>query len=472
MPRPKTTATRTFRATIKGARRANRIARVVSAPVRREARAVRIRAGANSIMKTISPLINTGVKALANRAQSYISGMGDYDISGITQNSLLGKMSPTVPQFSNATISGGVRVVHREYIKDILSSQLFNNEIFPINPGLPSSFPWLSRIAQNFEQYRIHGMIYEFKSGSSDSLNSTNTALGYVIGAVEYNTLNPGYANKLEMENALFCSSTKPSLGMITAVECQPIQTPVSVMYVRTGFESTAVYDRRLFDLGIFNIATVGMQADGANLGELWVSYDIELYKTRFLEPGSTIPTYSITFFNPSSYNLLFSNAPITETNTMGLLAVQSFDVPTQIAQVQFTIPPGRKGHYLLNYELLGINAQSASFTRPPQGALFGNFANITETLTYPNTEFKSNTVVHHALSYNNQDNFAVQTPSSKSQFIAFTFTIDDNNLSSSFTFQMSKIQIDAMVMSYGLSGDYQGGVCYITQVNPCLCGN
>jgi hypothetical protein len=39
-------------------------------------------------------------------------------------------------------------------------------------------FPWLSNIAQNFESYKLRGLVFEFKSMSGDALTSTNTALG------------------------------------------------------------------------------------------------------------------------------------------------------------------------------------------------------------------------------------------------------------------------------------------------------
>jgi hypothetical protein len=59
----------------------------------------------------------------------------------------------------------------------------------------------------------------------------------------------------------------------------------------------------------VFSIATVGQQAP-ANLGELWVSYDIELVKSRL--PGNVIdngPTVSWARWNTGGNNLAsFSN--------------------------------------------------------------------------------------------------------------------------------------------------------------------
>jgi len=210
---------------------------------------------------------------MAIRKLNTISGHGDYTIKS---NTLM--RSDGVPMFQAGT--NGVVVAHREFIQDIYSSQDFVNTVFPIQPALPSTFPWLSAIAQNFEQYRITGMIFEFKTTSADALNSTNTALGTVILSTNYNALAPPFINKQQMENNFFTSSTKPSMSVIHAIECAAHETPNQPAYVRLGDVSNG--DLRLYDLGNFQIATVGFQnATPFICGELWMSYRIELYKPQ-----------------------------------------------------------------------------------------------------------------------------------------------------------------------------------------------
>lgn len=106
----------------------------------------------------------------------HVAGIGDYTVN---YNTIL--KPDSVPQFSgNRTFV----VSHREYIQDIVSSSsagAFKIDSFLINPGDPATFPWLSNLAQNFEEYRIHGMIFQFKTTSANALNSTNTALGTIV---------------------------------------------------------------------------------------------------------------------------------------------------------------------------------------------------------------------------------------------------------------------------------------------------
>nr|QKV51036.1 putative capsid protein [Crucivirus sp.] len=190
---------------------------------------------------------------------------------------ILGGNPPTV---QNA--SGGFIVRHREYIGDLNTSQAFTNFAFPLNPGIQATFPWLAEVAANFEEWVPRGIVFEFKSTSSDAVVSTNAnaALGTVIMATEYNPYNGAFANKQQMENYEWAKSCKPSQSMLHGVECSRKQNPMPSYFVRTQAVPTS-QDIRLYDLGVFQIAAVGMQSNGAACGELWCSYEIELRKPR-----------------------------------------------------------------------------------------------------------------------------------------------------------------------------------------------
>ncbi len=198
-----------------------------------------------------------------------VLGRGDYDVKFNT----LVKASP-VPEFPNANC---IRFKHREFIGDVSGSVGFVNTSYSINPGLGTTYPLLYSIASCFQQYSIYGQLFEFVSTSADALNSTNTALGTVIMATDYDALDGGFANKQTMMATLFSNAGKPSESMLHAIECAPSSTPVSLLYTRTG-PVPAGGDQRLYDLGNFQIATQGMQA-AAVIGELWVTYDIVLCK-------------------------------------------------------------------------------------------------------------------------------------------------------------------------------------------------
>jgi len=215
-----------------------------------------------------------------------IRGFGEYKISN---NSILkGGMSP--PMITNSVSNGAVIIRHREYLRDINARSAFTNLQFAINPGVQSTFPWLAQIAPSFEQYRFRGLVFEYKTMSADVVLSgaSSTALGSIVMGTQYDVLDPPFDNKFEMENWEFTTSCKPSVTCLHPVECAKSQTPVTMLYIRTG-PPPANADKRLYDLANFNIAVVGMQnvIDSGTfdaIGELWCSYEIELYKPRLVE--------------------------------------------------------------------------------------------------------------------------------------------------------------------------------------------
>lgn len=303
-----------------------------------------------------APVANVAIKKLQDMAISKIQGMGDYSgvVDNLKANAIIRPtMNDTVPAFSN--IAGGVCIAHREYIEDIYSSTDFLNRSYNINPAIPQTFPWLSNIAVNFEQYHIRGMIFEFKTGSSDALNSVNTALGYVVMTTEYNSLALPYTNKQQMENSQFCVSTKPSKSVIHPVECAPFQTPSQPLYTRLANGNyISEGDKRLYDLGNFQLATVGMQQANVNLGELWVSYIIDFYKP-VLGSGLAFDAKNAHYHlkNVVGDNNLLAN-PNTVFDTLG----------GAIDQNVYTFPPSAVGKYQVTYSIAGELSVGVADTR------------------------------------------------------------------------------------------------------------
>jgi len=252
-----------------------------------------------------------GFKDIGKGVGSFIGrilGSGDYstNFSDIGSNSM---MTASVPAFSGETTV----ITHREYIQDIISSSTaggFKVEDFSLNPGLSATFPWLSSIAQNYEEYDISGMIFEFKSMSGQSINSVNTALGSVVLATQYDPTRPGFEDKQEMENHFFAQSSVPSQSVMHAIECKKGLSPVKTLYIRTGAKPSDA-DLRWTDFGNFYIATVGLQGTSINLGELWVSYKVTLRKPRLPVGGiAQIPQARLS-------RLLYTNALPLGTTTV-----------------------------------------------------------------------------------------------------------------------------------------------------------
>jgi hypothetical protein len=209
----------------------------------------------------------------------WITGHGDYSINS---NSILG--GSQIPVFREGKRT--ILVKHREYLTDILSSTGFALTAYNINPGLSATFPWLSSVAENFEQYRLHGLVFEFRSTAGSAISSTNNALGTVIQSTEYNVNKPNFTSKQQMEAYEFSCSAKPSDSFIHPIECLPSETQTGIFNIRTG--PVPNQELRMYDIGLYQIATLGMQAGSIPIGELWVSYEVE-----FLKPVLPLSLYS-----------------------------------------------------------------------------------------------------------------------------------------------------------------------------------
>ena len=227
--------------------------------------------------------------AIAGRTAAKIFGLGDYEVK---KNVL---MSGNLPEVYNMPKGGGTIIRYQEYLGDIITSSTpgdFKIDAYNIQPGLPASFPWLSQIAANYEQYSLEGIVYQFKSTSANALNSVNTALGSVMLATNYDVSDPPFVSKSEMLNYEYSSSCKPSESVLHMIECDPKQSVLTELYTRTG-ELPSGKDLKFYDLGKFQIATVGFQGTSVNIGELHVTYQVRLLKPKlFSTLGEDIANY------------------------------------------------------------------------------------------------------------------------------------------------------------------------------------
>jgi hypothetical protein len=202
-----------------------------------------------------------------------IFGSGDYTMVGPHPEYNVLMNGAQIPQFQNS--SSGNIVCHREYLGDISGTTAFTLNSYPLNPGISKTFPWLSTVAQNYQQFRFHGLIFEFRPLLTDFV--VGGAPGVAIMATNYNADAPAYNTKQEMENSEFAVSVKPTLPMLHGVECNPAETVLSKLYVRTGASAVGL-DLKFTDLGRMQFATQQNPASTI-LGELWVSYVVEFFK-------------------------------------------------------------------------------------------------------------------------------------------------------------------------------------------------
>jgi hypothetical protein len=271
-----------------------------------------------------------------------IFGSGDYQMVGRDASYNILTNDRQIPKFEASERTN--IVCHREYLQDILSTSGFSNRGYRINPGDAQTFPWLSQVAQQYQQYRIHGMIFEFRPLTTDY--AAGGVPGVVVMATNYNAADPLYASKVEMENSEYAVSVKPTLPMIHAIECASNETTLTKLYV----DQNNQLDPRFSDMGTFQFASQAHGTDGAILGELWVSYCIEFFKPKLQEEISALLSAEVTRGGATT------NFPLGLTPISNRGSLITIDNPYDIA---FKAVPGTSWLIEVNW----IGTVAATFT-------------------------------------------------------------------------------------------------------------
>ncbi len=283
--------------------------------------------------------LGTAGNAIIDRAY----GEGEYgvgvDSNDIVEDTMAEASVPVTLDNSNGSIdeSGDVVIVRREFITNVVASGMsgrasaFKNDVFPINPGLASAFPFVSQLAQNFTLYKIMGLIYQFVPMSGEAGGNAGNQLGKIIMATDYDPTASPFINSNQMENYQYSQSAKPSLGQRHGVECAKFHTTTDLSYIRTA--PVPKSELRWTDQGLFQIASEGVPIPGdagtnstVILGELWVSYTIKLSRASLYGSllGFNINRQRIfVSFNPqptvAGQRLIQTNAnPTVQYNNVG----------------------------------------------------------------------------------------------------------------------------------------------------------
>jgi len=280
--------------------------------------------GAGSLADRFVPGSRGTAQGLAKFLLNKVSGNGDYTIGGTPRTNSLFKQNKSgelaegnalsIPKMHNS--GNSIRISHREFVCDIIApddGQQFNPLIFTVNPGDPTVFPWLSNIAQLFEQYKFHGLVFEFVSTTSPYNNSP--AMGYVMMAAQYNVLQAPFQSPIELENSTDSIMARPDHCLMYGVECQT--QSYNYYYVRNN--RNVIIDPATYDFVDITLATKGLPSTfvpGSVIGQMWISFDIEL-----VQPIYELPAGGSCILAGNTANNVIGNflAPFDSTINSGL---------------------------------------------------------------------------------------------------------------------------------------------------------
>jgi len=251
-----------------------------------------LRAGGAAIGSTFGGTLGGQIGGLVGGGIAKISGMGAYTVAN---NSLL---SANV-SFGNGKIS----VAHREYIADIYTETSFTTQTYDINPGLATTFPWLAGLSQLYQRYNIRGLSFEYIH--TGGMVTTSQNQGVIVMATQYDPDAAAFVNRREMEAYMYTTSGPIFQDQLHLVECDPKDRPLSEMYIRSG----ATTEERFTDIGRMTLAMEGCPTADEFVGELWVTYHVELH-CPIIEPHG----YS------TASSAWISNGPYDSSDVLGLI--------------------------------------------------------------------------------------------------------------------------------------------------------
>lgn len=340
------------------------------------------------VKRQVARGVKTGTRMLKNYAKSgamkrdfgrliragAVTGMGDYHVGrGFRHAKSGGEMGGHHSYKPRIHLEKGeMRIRHSEYIGELISSNTaiatFKDQNYPINPANSSTFPWLSQTAVNFQEYKFKRLTFEFRSLVAEAIGATNiTSIGSVIMATQYDSIYGPYTNKATMENSDFSISAKASEHCHMAIECDPKFNPLGVLYTSPNLSLTQGAngsDIRMQNLGIMQVASVGMPTGGnpIDLGELWVHYDVELYKPQLNAGLSALTSAHYIGSNASAGAPTANNLFGTSVSaTIQPNAVANNLLPLTFTTNSFSFPLAvTEGNYLCTYYLKTNGAQSA----------------------------------------------------------------------------------------------------------------
>nr|QKE44135.1 hypothetical protein 3 [Forsythia suspensa tombusvirus] len=295
-----------------------------------------------------NPVAGSAVGHSLGGAISRWLGAGDYtvDTNSIVRNTL--KASASIPFMHSDDQTVVIR--HKEFVGEIRSSTSFAvSKSLELNPGNRLTFPWLASIASSFQEYRFKGLVFHYVPSSGVAVSGTNAALGTVMMQTSYRATDTGPRSKVEMLNEYCSNESMPSEPFAHPIECNPKENPFNVLYVRTG-EVPESETKMMYDLGVTHIAVSGCPAAFNILGDLWVTYEVELKKPLIASAVTQKFNAGSAAFGAATGPNMFS----TLTNRAGNMAISG-------SGNLIMLPTGSQGLWLVTFELYS----SATFSSP-----------------------------------------------------------------------------------------------------------
>jgi hypothetical protein len=245
-----------------------------------------------------------------------------------------------------------ITVTHSEYICDVLGliDNVFDNQVLDINPSNAKTFPWLSQIAPNFDQWRAIRINFRYVSNSA-AFNGESQSLGGIVLAPEYDVRDSPATSRSAIENAENSVSGRPSRDLACGLECKKRMAMFGGL-LKTGAAPSEA-ERQQYDMAYMQVGTFGVDSSlgpTVTLGSLYVDYTIQFEKKQLN------PTVPFTFFT-------YTTGMASDTSARAFRPTSTVVCSQPVAYVtddivEVPVPPGT---YIVTYSVSGTGVAVAT---------------------------------------------------------------------------------------------------------------
>jgi hypothetical protein len=242
------------------------------------------------------------------------------------------------------------RIVERDFVGNIPGSVAYTvQKQIALNPGLVSSFKWLSIEAAGWESYSFNRMRYIFYTRKG------STTDGSVIMGPDYDPIDAPPADEDTFTTYQDCKEFAPWMDNVCVeLDRKQLNKIGRSKFIRSG-ALPAQAQLADYDSGNFFVATEGM-ADTSVVGKLWVEYDVT-FETKQKGQSAVVPASVRTAWFQSSGA---ESTPNTVQTGLALATASNNGLAVVNTAGSF-VPPA--GNYDIDFTVVNTANTTTSFT-------------------------------------------------------------------------------------------------------------
>lgn len=323
----------------------------------------------NTFLKELKAAVatrqNRGGQMMPNKSRKQKRGMPGKLMNFAGSNNRVADLSNVVGTSQGQGFGNKKRIIveESEYIGEVLSlgsdltpaGPYTNVYVLPCNPGQAMTFPWLYTIAKNYEKYRFLALKFIYKPEVTEfSVTGSNT--GKVILSADYDASDAPPSSKQQQEDTDPHTDGMPYQSILLSLDPSEMHRNSDAKYVRpAGLPGSA--DIKTYDCANFTISVQGQSGNVQTLGELHVSYIVELSVPVLENNVIQAPlNYSVTWYQnmnlQAASNSIQLQLLLDDTIVNGLSAVNTAGA--------IVLTPG---NYMIDYTVRGTTTLGSNLT-------------------------------------------------------------------------------------------------------------